>query len=79
MRTRNRRLAYVTSIISGSLVGAFIHRYAGTNPILIIGITLKAIVAIWIALLPGVPDVCFLESSAGNCVGEINDSLACGD
>jgi hypothetical protein len=56
MRTRNRRIAYVISIVSGSFVGAFIQRYNGTNLVVLLGVILKAIVTIWIACLPGLRD-----------------------
>lgn len=50
---RNKRLAYIAVMVGGGMLGAVIHRWAGTGAVVGVTLALKAIVTVWIALLKG--------------------------
>ena len=41
---RNRRLSYIVAMIIGGLIGAAIHKYAGSWPVVVLTIGIKVIV-----------------------------------
>ena len=41
---RNKRLAYIGAMIGGALMGAGLHRYAGSWVVVVVTVTLKGVV-----------------------------------
>lgn len=50
---RNKRLAYIFVMIAGGMVGAVIHRWAGTGAVVGATLGLKGLVTLWIGILKG--------------------------
>lgn len=46
VRRRNRRFGYIFSLVSGSFIGAVMHRYVGTGPVLILSFIMRFLVTI---------------------------------
>lgn len=51
LRARNRRIVYILSLVSGSMIGAFMHRYAGLKYVLLLAISLKVIILLWVIFI----------------------------
>ncbi|GEM07522.1 DUF1275 domain protein [Rhodotorula toruloides] len=49
---RNRRIAYIFSIVSGTVVGAWMHRRTGFEWTLLLGTILRTVMLAWVAVLP---------------------------
>ncbi|KAJ8294974.1 hypothetical protein OF846_002036 [Rhodotorula toruloides] len=49
---RNRRIAYIFSIVSGTVVGAWMHRRTGFKWTLLLGTILRTVMLAWVAVLP---------------------------
>lgn len=50
---RNKRAIYVLVMIIGGMLGAVIHRWAGTGAVVGATLGLKGLVTLWMALLKG--------------------------
>ncbi|KAH8078334.1 DUF1275 domain protein [Filobasidium floriforme] len=54
VKSRNRRAIYITCLMGGSLIGAYMHRYTGgATSVLILATCLKALTTVQMAVLPG--------------------------
>ena len=49
---RNRRVVYITSLFVGVLVGATIHKFKGTKPVLLMAALMKLCIGVGFALIP---------------------------
>lgn len=49
---RNRRGIYITSIVTGSFVGAIVHRVAGEQIVLLVGVVVKVLITVGFAVAP---------------------------
>jgi uncharacterized membrane protein YoaK (UPF0700 family) len=56
LRARNRRVIYILSLVSGSLLGAYMHRYSGKKAVITLAFGLKVAVTLWLAAVRGERD-----------------------
>lgn len=54
---RNRRVAYVVSMIGGSFVGAALHRWSNTWIVVVVTVCVKFVATVMLALAAGEEDV----------------------
>lgn len=55
-KARNRRGIYIASIVTGSFVGAIVHRVAGEQIVLLVGVVVKVVITVGFAVAPCVGD-----------------------